>query len=318
MLKKLVVVGFLLLSLHLALASAEVAGKRGKQSQSISDKDHEAHSSSARGFSLNIELINQEQKPKADVKKSYQWIELFSPANIPNWVLAVIAAWAGFMALKTLKAINRQADLMGNQATEMSLQRKTMQDTLGEIKTQAELMKRQADALDRQNKAIRDRERARIAVIFPPHDPDFAGQERWMTFDEPELMMPITLLVHNEGSTKAFGVRAEVAFQFQEKDTIFKATEPYLSVSVPDVIRDESVNDPIRMTIETLITGREVDALEEAKMDFYVFGEITYEDVFGFRRKTPFRFLWSVEEYSEIDRSQQFYKTWENRSPLST
>jgi len=139
-----------------------------------------------------------------------------------------------------------------------------------------------------------------------------------MTFDEPELMMPITLLVHNEGSTKAFGVRAEVAFQFQEKDTIFKATEPYLSVSVPDVIRDESVNDPIRMTIETLITGREVDALEEAKMDFYVFGEITYEDVFGFRRKTPFRFLWSVEEYSEIDRSQQFYKTWENRSPLST
>jgi hypothetical protein len=42
----------------------------------------------------------------------YHWRELYAPANVPNWILAAIAGWAGIMALKTLRAINRQAEVM--------------------------------------------------------------------------------------------------------------------------------------------------------------------------------------------------------------
>lgn len=53
-----------------------------------------------------------ESKPQ---QKSYQWRELFAPANLPNWALALVAIWAGCLALKTLRAIKKQADLMERQ-----------------------------------------------------------------------------------------------------------------------------------------------------------------------------------------------------------
>jgi len=214
----------------------------------------------------------------------------FSPENAPNIGLFFVGFGGVIAAVFTLRSINRQA----------------------------ELLKRQADALDRQNKAIRDKERARIAVIFPPEEPDFVGQPRLMVFEEPEIMLPIAIAVHNEGPTKAFSVRAAAAFQFQEKETIFAATEVMLAISIPDVIRDEDLNNPVMLLVETLVTAREVDALREGKLDFYVFGEITYVDVFGFQRKTPFRFLWDVQEYNESDGSLQFYSSWRNESPPST
>jgi hypothetical protein len=51
----------------------------------------------------------QAQEPD---KKPYQWRELYAPANIPNWALAALAGWAGVMALRTLRGINKQAALM--------------------------------------------------------------------------------------------------------------------------------------------------------------------------------------------------------------
>ena len=39
------------------------------------------------------------------------WIKAFGPASWSNWALAVLAGWAGVMALKSLRAINRQAEI---------------------------------------------------------------------------------------------------------------------------------------------------------------------------------------------------------------
>src|SRR6202034_307884 len=42
--------------------------------------------------------------------QSYQWHELYAPANIPNWLLVCVGAWAGCMALGTLDQIRKQAN----------------------------------------------------------------------------------------------------------------------------------------------------------------------------------------------------------------
>jgi hypothetical protein len=55
------------------------------------------------------------QAPTNTPRQPYQWRELYAPASVPNWVLAALAGWAGFMALGTLRAINKQAGLMENQ-----------------------------------------------------------------------------------------------------------------------------------------------------------------------------------------------------------
>jgi len=43
--------------------------------------------------------------------KPYQWSDLYAPANMPNWALTLVAGWAGIMALMTLWAIRKQADI---------------------------------------------------------------------------------------------------------------------------------------------------------------------------------------------------------------
>ena len=40
----------------------------------------------------------------------YPWRELYAPANVPNWILALLAGIAGGLAYKTLRAIKRQVD----------------------------------------------------------------------------------------------------------------------------------------------------------------------------------------------------------------
>lgn len=44
----------------------------------------------------------------------HDWKEAFYPGTWANWALALFAAWAGYMALLTLRAIKRQSDIMVN------------------------------------------------------------------------------------------------------------------------------------------------------------------------------------------------------------
>jgi hypothetical protein len=72
-------------------------------------------------------------------KEPYQWHELYAPANVPNWVPAIVAAWAGIMALRTLKAIEKQASTMTDQLTEMK-----SQTLVGQTAAHAALLNAQA------------------------------------------------------------------------------------------------------------------------------------------------------------------------------
>lgn len=46
----------------------------------------------------------------------YPWRELYAPANIPSWFLVGAGLFAGWLALKTLRAVRCQADLMKEQS----------------------------------------------------------------------------------------------------------------------------------------------------------------------------------------------------------
>ena len=89
----------------------QVPRDRGQQQEPTQSKDGKAQSSK-QPCVCNVQV--QETAPKEEHSpqpKSYQWRELYSPTNVPSWVLALVAAWAGYLALKTLRAIKRQADI---------------------------------------------------------------------------------------------------------------------------------------------------------------------------------------------------------------
>jgi hypothetical protein len=73
-------------------------------------------------------------------RETYQWRDLYAPTNIPNWCLALVGIWAGGMAYRTLRTIEKQTD---------------------QLKVQADLMREQMD------RGVQ-RERARLSLSVQP------------------------------------------------------------------------------------------------------------------------------------------------------
>jgi hypothetical protein len=99
--------------------------KELEPAESSSSKQTEQHRANSAIFASNPGRgsIYSEHEQKTDSKpSSYPWGELLAPANIPNWLLVGVGSWAGFLALKCLKDIKRQADLMKLQLAEMQRQ----------------------------------------------------------------------------------------------------------------------------------------------------------------------------------------------------
>jgi len=249
-----------------------------------------------------IECNWPESKPKSYFER------LRSPENLPNIGLFFVGLGGVAAAAFTLVSINRQA-------REMKLQRIVTHNTLGAIKEQGRLMKRQADALDKQNLSIRSRERARLVVIFPPkEDPDFVTPWKVETDEGSEMMFNFTVHMLNHGISKAFGVRAGMNFQIRDKGSEF-VHDFFMDASVPNVIDRVDEESPVPITVETLIPVKDVDRVSDGTAELFVYGQITYRDVFEDSRIMPFRFVWSLEEWEETDGTQHLSGGWENRTP---
>jgi hypothetical protein len=80
-------------------------GGQQKEAQTTDSQGQSANQPCLCNIQVQEGSPKQAQEPQA---KPYQWRELYTPANIPNWVLAALAGWAGFMALRTLGAIKDQ------------------------------------------------------------------------------------------------------------------------------------------------------------------------------------------------------------------
>ena len=168
-----------------------------------------------------------------------------------------------------------------------------------------------ANATNSQIRMMKDKERARITVVFPPKEPDFSSPERLAFGSIPELFMNVKISVFNDGQTWAFNVTGwgNMGIGGIEEMTF---SEGGREIRLPKVIRGVSPNDAVESGFFQVLSSEDTDAVESGGPSFFMYGEIRYEDVFGESHCTPFRFRWSV--YG----GKQDIPEWEDRSPPST
>jgi hypothetical protein len=110
---------FALLALGLGhTAQSQVQPDRSQQKKPAEGGNSGSHATDKPSIPpVQLQLASPNQANDSQQRPSaYPWRELLAPSNIPNWFLIVVGAFAGLMALRTLKAINRQADLMKEQS----------------------------------------------------------------------------------------------------------------------------------------------------------------------------------------------------------
>jgi hypothetical protein len=96
-------------------AWAQVVGNGGDQNKKATSSPDGANSPGKFGNTASLGQDASSKQTEESKRKPYPWGELIAPANMPNWILAVIGGCAVLAALKTLWAIKRQADLMERQ-----------------------------------------------------------------------------------------------------------------------------------------------------------------------------------------------------------
>src|ERR1039457_5889196 len=118
MLKSLAIVGLLLGGFYGAWSQFPRDGSR--QDQKPQSGQNTANPSQPLPARVDAEVSASEEKKSPDPQPSkYPWHELYGPANIPNWFLVLLGAGAVFAAVKTLRIISLQTNLMREQLDRM-------------------------------------------------------------------------------------------------------------------------------------------------------------------------------------------------------
>jgi hypothetical protein len=112
--KRLAILGMLCLGL-VGGAWSQVPGNGGKQHENSQDQQKTAD------LPKPVVVIEStkgapNQEHASEKSSQYPWRELLAPANVPNWFLVIVGGVTGLFVYKTLKSINRQADLMKEQS----------------------------------------------------------------------------------------------------------------------------------------------------------------------------------------------------------
>lgn len=94
-------------------AWSQIPRNGSQQNQPAQSKQNNTEPIQPSSPAIQVEDRSSKHEQKTDSKpSSYPWGELLAPANVPSWFLVRVGFWAGFQALKSLKDIKRQADLM--------------------------------------------------------------------------------------------------------------------------------------------------------------------------------------------------------------
>lgn len=132
-------------------AWSQIPRNGGKQEQKPQEEQNRPKV--VQPFVPAIQIKNHSSEEKQNAKPqscNYQWHELLAPTNIPNWCLVVVGALTGLIALRSLKAIARQADKMEVHAT---------------------MMQRQLTEMQRQTDWLIEKERPRLSIELSTFDP---------------------------------------------------------------------------------------------------------------------------------------------------
>src|SRR5665213_1387363 len=95
--------------LSIGWAVAHSVRNRSKENQHTQD-----HAANSKPLVTQVRSVKQEDPTQNQPHDWHYWKEAFYPGTWSNWALAVFGAWAGYMALMTLRAIKEQSDIMMN------------------------------------------------------------------------------------------------------------------------------------------------------------------------------------------------------------
>ncbi len=167
-----------------------------------------------------------------------------------------------------------------------------------------------ADAAIIQIKTMKDRERARLS-IFTVFTPVLGYNTRTAIG---EIPLKITMLVINDGNSWAFNIRGEGHFDIEKtidspEVSVSDESLDWYRLNMPATIRSVGKESQTEIFVthmpdskrdSYMIDVKTADALRSGALTLKIGGEISYEDAFGDKHKTPFLYLWDVNGYEGL------------------
>jgi hypothetical protein len=146
--------------------------------------------------------------------------------------------------------------------------------------------------MSRQNRNMVAKERARITINPSAHPLDLDEGPEWIEALN-VVWSGAKITVENLGGTKAFNVRGRAEI-IGIPSTEALGSEENSVLDIPTVL--EPTTDPITLEIVTLLKGTDhASAVESGREIIHVVGWVTYDDIFGNRYKSSFRYIWKID-----------------------
>jgi hypothetical protein len=249
---------------------------------------------------------------------------------------ALIVIVGGFQILflwQTVRATsdNAKAAKAGAQAASANAQAVeaqggTLKETLAAIKSQVDLMRDQTKAAQDAAKAaadnvelIIDKERARLIIRLDDNPIDrFKGlpDDKGMPVVDLEGSRvhfdSIKIVVSQHGPTTAFNVDGVYRVAFLPSADPPAVEHMRQMNFLPTLI---GKSEPIPLEFEFDITESVLEGIQNEEIFVHFFGEITYEDIFGRKHRTPFRYRWDVDWEPSEDGDREDTSDWTRCGP---
>lgn len=285
----LLITVFLLVGQASALISEQIPDSAHATSKRVTQRGyHSPHDNSQRGLPARHIIAQEDQRESVEHTKNQNSpivISELPPVRIVNkgrdWVTAAndLLVLVGFCGIGT--AI-WTLHYLRRQIKEMSLQR---------------------GAMVQQNLQMVAKERARLGIQIP-NVYDATGIH-WLDFN---------FTVTNSGPTNAYNVQASVQISL----LLAKAqpSREFSAIFIPTMIKPEG-KPTLVMGNSYNIDSSTGESLKNGSKFFHFSGMITYEDVFGNKRYTPFHYRLMVTENTWGQEPEPYDSMWLQDGPTS-
>lgn len=227
----------------------------------------------------NVRMEDAPQKRASGSQEEpsqYPWRELLAPTNIPSWFLVGVGFWAGLMALRSLRRIGRQADLMNRQNVVALAAAKAAQENAKTAADQIRMMK--------------DKERGRLRLDFEDLD---------LTRTPSINTVIVSFRICLDGSTQAYVLDAECFAGVFAKDEVPSQRVWSPPMAIPPVVTPAM--GPVNsftlvhhgVNLWTLgLSEPTILSVQDSESRVCCEGHIRYRDVFGGTWRFNFKRRW--------------------------
>lgn len=211
-------------------------------------------------------------------------------------ILIVVGSFGVRAAYKTLKAIETQASVMGEQRQVMLGQLRTMQEQISEMSAQSGILQESVnvarDAAEASKSSVAltiNKERARIRVVKP---------ETVSLGTNGPVYVEFKLLFY--GTTPAYEVNSAVSLTTSDsRDSFTVPSQPRL-YELPTVVSLSDIKPSYRAFLmkPLIVDEGTLDSITKLELFLHFSGIIKYDDFSGETQETAFHYLWNAPDNS--------------------